>query len=168
MDFKRNGIVISVADQVIEQLVLERLQSQELAAEVATIQPGVLPRIGAEIAELGGVFAGVVRGAEGQSDYYLIVGPEAPSKLEWRAANEWADTVEHLGFADFTIFSRREQAICFGNVPELFQKEWYWSSEQPAAYSNFAWAQFFLYGYQGYYFKDDDYRARAVRRVPIQ
>jgi len=171
MDFKRNGIVISVADLVIEQLVLERLRAAEQIIARPTLQPGVLPRIGAEITELGGVFAGVARGnellAEGEPDYYLIVGPEASSKLEWKPACDWAESVKHLGFADFSLTTRKEQALCFANVPELFQKEWYWSSEQRAGYSDDAWYQYFDYGYQDFALKGSFYRARAVRRVPI-
>lgn len=155
MDFKRNGIVVSVSDQVVEQLVLERLRGEEARPQIVMARAGVFPRIGAEVAELGGVFAGVARGSASDNDYYLIVGPEAPSKLEWQPANEWADTVEHLGFSDFTLFNRREQAICYGNVPELFQKEAYWSNEQLASGSGYAWYQDFDDG-------DQYYAARAT------
>jgi hypothetical protein len=168
MELKRNGITVTVSDQVLEQLVLEKLHGDQPRKLFVTAAPGTLPRIGAELAELGGVFAGVVRGLAGESDYYLIVGPEAPGKLEWQPALDWADGVTHLGFSDFALFNRREQSICFGNVPELFQKEWYWSSEQHAARSDYAWVQYFYDGNQSTGLKGLYYRARAVRRVPIQ
>ena len=56
----------------------------------------------------------------------------------------------------------------YANVPELFQKEWYWSCEQHAGHSDDAWAQTFSYGTQSYWSKDSyAFRARAVRRLPI-
>jgi hypothetical protein len=50
-------------------------------------------------------------------------------------------------------------------VPELFQKEWYWSCEQHADDSDYAWYQFFGYGNQNNWHKGSNNRARAVRRV---
>lgn len=164
MEIIRNGITVFVSDHVLTQLVLDKLRDDEPAKPV---QPGTLPRIGAEVVEMGGVFAGVARGANGAPDYYLIVGPTAPSTLEWQKAIDWAEGVEAHGFDDFTLPTRKEQALMFANLPELFEKEWYWSSEQLASLSYYAWAQIFYDGFQSYSLKVYDFRARAVRRVPI-
>jgi hypothetical protein len=151
MDFKKNGIVVSVSDQIIEQLVLERLRDDQSATRVHNMvfmtMGASLPPVATEVKELGGVFAGVVRGID-RGDYLLIVGPEAPGKLEWKPANDWAAGVTHLGFSDFALFNRREQAICYANVPDLFQPEWYWSSEQYAGDEHYAWMQDFSGGIQ--------------------
>ena len=63
--------------------------------------------------------------------------------------------------------SRAEQSICFANVPELFDKDHYWSNTVHAAHAAHAWYQTFYDGYQRYWHKDYALRARAVRRVAI-
>lgn len=50
---------------------------------------------------------------------------------------------------------------------EAFEADVYWTSTQHAAISLFAWAQWFLYGYQDGSGKDYKLRARAVRSVAI-
>jgi hypothetical protein len=50
---------------------------------------------------------------------------------------------------------------------QAFDPEWYWSSTQHAAYSDYAWFQLFDNGHQYYDFKSAELRARAVRRLPI-
>lgn len=165
MEITLKGIQVSISEQAIRQLVLEKLNGDERAA---TVKPGTLPRIGAEIIEMGGVFAGVARGVNGEPDYYLIAGPAASGSLPWQKATDWADGVEAHGFNDFALPTRKEQALLFANAPELFEKEWYWSSEQHAGISVYAWVQSFNGGNQGASVKDDNNRARAVRRVPIQ
>jgi hypothetical protein len=49
---------------------------------------------------------------------------------------------------------------------EAFEGEWYWSSSQFSA--DYAWYQYFYDGYQNYYDKLYEFRARAVRRLIIQ
>ncbi len=44
---------------------------------------------------------------------------------------------------------------------------WYWSSSQHAAYSDYAWLQYFGNGLQNYGHKSTTCRARAVRRIKI-
>ena len=50
---------------------------------------------------------------------------------------------------------------------EAFSDNWYWSSTQHAANSDYAWFQGFDDGFQGYEGTDDKLRARAVRRSII-
>lgn len=115
----------------------------------------------------GGVFAGIVRGRDGAPDYYLIVGPELGA-MSWEKAQEAAAALEVDGHKDFELPYRTEQAVMYGNVPELFEKRWYWSQEQYAGDADCAWAQRFRYGLQYWCGKDDVFRARAVRRVSIK
>jgi hypothetical protein len=58
--------------------------------------------------------------------------------------------------------------VLYGNVPELFAKEWYWSSTQFAGGEECAWCQKFRNGGQYYTPKSAQLRARAVRRAPIE
>jgi hypothetical protein len=83
------------------------------------------------------------------------------------------------GHDDWFIPSRQDLLVIKGNEAdagetfaedgaEAFDRDdWYWSSTQFAAYSDYAWMQDFINGFQSYYHKDDTYRARAVRRVAI-
>lgn len=69
---------------------------------------------------------------------------------------------------DFYLPAKGEIAICFANVPELFQKTWYWSSTQSAGGRYGAWGQNFFDGDQDVTSKDYEGRCRAVRRLVIQ
>jgi hypothetical protein len=127
-----------------------------------------LPRLGAPFPGQGGLFAGLARGENGAPDYLLIFGPEAEAELHWQPAMEWAAALDIDGHKDFTLPTRAEQAILFGTVRDQFQSDWYWSREQHAADSVYAWLQNFSNGNQSYDHKSDTYRARAVRRLIIQ
>jgi len=50
---------------------------------------------------------------------------------------------------------------------QAFEESWYWTSTQYAGTSDCAWVQDFGSGDQHCRFKDGNYRARAVRRLPI-
>lgn len=50
---------------------------------------------------------------------------------------------------------------------QAFEAAWYWSSTQHVSYSGFAWGQDFYDGYQVSVRKHRQFRARAVRRLPI-
>ncbi len=137
----------------------------------ATIEPIIVtpPSIGAFWSEQGGIYAGIVGGKNGEPDYYLI---HAPSDFEltdinWTNAIE-AEKKEINGFNDWSLPDRREARLLFINSQDSFDTdEWYWTSEQHANDSDYAWMQNFDDGYQDYYHKSYEYRARAVRRLLI-
>ena len=52
-------------------------------------------------------------------------------------------------------------------MKDQFKPEWHWLREQHASHSGFAWTQDFDGGYQLNASKLFNYRARAVRRLPI-
>lgn len=84
------------------------------------------------------------------------------SEVEHPAA-QWAHELTIGKFDDFYLPARRELSLMYANVPELFKKEWRWSSTQ---YSEaYAWIQTFDAGDQNTYWKAHYTRARAVRRV---
>jgi hypothetical protein len=127
----------------------------------------IAPKIGEPLDYEGGIYAGIVRGDPGQPDYRLIVHAEGNPKVNWADAGTWAAALEADGHQDFTLPKRKEQAVLFGNVPELFEPAWYWSNAQYEHYGDYAWIQGFYGGGQDYYRKVNHCRARAVRRVPI-
>lgn len=50
---------------------------------------------------------------------------------------------------------------------EAFARDIYWTSTQHASDSDYAWLQYFNYGYQNYWYKSDKFRARLVRRLSL-
>lgn len=129
-----------------------------------------VPRIGERWRGQGGIYAGIMRGRDGAPDYHLLVGDavELLRPIPWDKAMAAVKDMEGDGHKDYTLPFRAEQALQFANVPELFEPEWYWSCEQPASVSDYAWMQSFGYGIQYGYHKSGSHRARAVRRLVIQ
>jgi len=161
----------------------------------------VPPSIGEAWPSQGGVYAGMMRGENGQPDYHLIVPSVDPhavveqaeiKEIKWGSAGKeetaatserdglantraliasdndhpaarWASNLELYGHRDWYLPARRELALCYATVPELFEKSgYYWSSSQYSAYN--AWRQDFAYGGQDFGHKGYALRARAVRR----
>lgn len=127
-------------------------------------RPG-LPEIGKAWPEQGGIYAGAQIGRDGGPDYFLIVGPEHESLLNWKDAREWAAGIVAEGHRDFSLPFRDEQLALFDRVRDLFKLTWYWSCEQHVSHSHHAWYLYFLNGYQDDCDKGIQGRARAVRRV---
>lgn len=78
-------------------------------------------------------------------------------------AAEWAAGLSVSGHHDWYLAARRESALCYANLPELFDKAWYWTSTQYSP--DDAWLQYFYNGSQGSHGKHGVFRVRAVRRV---
>lgn len=64
--------------------------------------------------------------------------------------------------------TRLELSLMWANCRDQFKKDWYWSNEQHAAFSDYAWCQGFGHGYQSGSHTHDELRARAVRRLIIE
>lgn len=124
-----------------------------------------LPCIGEVWQDEGGVFAGLARGINGAPDYCVIVGPEMPERRKWDLAIAFAQGIDIDGKSDYALPTRKEQALMFANVPELFKGEIYWSCEQHAADRDYVWGRGFGDGLQGYWTKDYEFCACAVRRL---
>lgn len=70
------------------------------------------------------------------------------------------------GLADWYVPSRAEMWALRANVPELFEKDWYWTSTQDGSYD--AVAQHFAYGGSYWGGKDGRFRFRPVRKIHLQ
>ena len=123
------------------------------AAALATIPAA----IGAAFA--GGIYAGIIRGVAGAPDQHLVLLPGDADDVDWDAAVAFAASVGG------ELPTRAEQALLFANLKDQFKPRWYWSSEQ--AGPSHAWHQGFDGGYQYYYYRSYEGRARAVRRLEI-
>ena len=104
-------------------------------------------------------YAGIII-VEGNPTHHLVLLP-GDIKADWEKAKTWA--AKQGG----ELPTRREQALLFANVPEEFKPVWYWSGEQHAANSDYAWCQNFIYGDQILNDILNELRARSVRRLPI-
>lgn len=156
-----------------------------------------LPMFGALLASHGGHFGGILRGtaADGSEDFALIVAEQsaeiedatwsedyttiagADSKTDGRANTEamaaaglqLAQRIKALdlgGHTDWYLPAAAELRALSATVPELFnQQDYYWSSSQSSRYD--AWCQDFEYGSSTASSKDDEFRARPVRRVQL-
>ena len=115
----------------------------------------------AENLKPGEHYGGLILGQNGDPDYHLFVLPGEAEKVIWSKAREWAKKVGG------ELPTRREQSLLLANLKEQFKGVWYWSCEQHAAYSDYAWFQNFSRGSQDGTSVDDKLRARAVRRLAI-
>lgn len=162
MQLNIKGIAITVDEAAVAALIRDKLLEE--TPSFPDLHVVDVPRIGEPYA--GGIYVGIGRAVDG-SQHHLIVGPAADKSLNWKDALAWAEQLTEGNCEDWQLPTRRDQSLCFANVPELFEKECYWSCEQYAGNGAFAWYQLFGYGYQDYGRKGDELRARAVRRLAI-
>jgi len=111
--------------------------------------------------EPGEKYVGTIISADGSRNHHLILLPGEIENSKWKKAMEWAESIGG------ELPDRCEGALLFATMKDEFKPEWYWTREQPASDSTYAWSQGFLSGRQGFYTKTDGCRARAVRRLEI-
>lgn len=107
----------------------------------------------------GEQYAGLLLGKNGFPDRHIVLLPGEAQAVNWDDARKFAAD------AGGELPTCREQSLLFANLPEEFEKSWYWSGEQRGSGS--AWCQYFGDGYQNWHDTYDECRARAVRRVAI-
>lgn len=152
----------------------------------------VVPGAGGRLA---GIMRGSVVDGARQPDYALIVSDAPAGdlgKLKWGTYGEevpgaasltdgLANTLAMIaakcpaalavsklkidGHKDWYIASRTEMWAARGNVPELFKKEWHWTSTQDSRSD--AFAQDFEDGSSTWIGKGNEFRVRAFRRIPL-
>ena len=109
----------------------------------------------------GEIYIGTIINADG-TGHHTILLPGDMDDANWKAATTWAKQ------KGGTLPDRVEQAMLFKHFKGEFKPNWYWSDTQHPGDESYAYVQRFDGGYQDWTHKDDDYRARAVRRLPIQ
>ena len=96
------------------------------------------------------------------NDQHIILLPGDNDDANWQDALDWAKSIGG------DLPNRIEQAMLWANHRDLFKKDWYWSNETHHSESGWAWHQYFFNGLQGLNRKNDECRARAVRRLEIE
>jgi hypothetical protein len=107
----------------------------------------------------GEVYVGLIVDAD--KGHHVILLPGDHDSINWKDAMARAESIGG------DLPDRVEQALMFATMRNQFKPEWYWSNTQHASYSDFAWGQNFGNGLQDSSHKVVNYRARAVRRLPI-
>lgn len=108
----------------------------------------------------GETYIGAIVKADG-AGHHIVLLPGHNNAASWQAQMEWAKSIGG------NLPSRIEQAMLFAYHHDAFRPTRYWSNEQHAANSDYAWYQNFLNGSQFYDHTNFKLRARAVRRVSI-
>lgn len=153
------------------------------------------PRIGDFWKDQGGIYAGLMRGENGQPDYHLIVATDEGSEateIAWGAAgqaeagacSEWDGLANTLALAESEHSHRAAEWAATRDIGG--HRDFYLPSRRelrlcwvnvPELFADawywsstqyspgHAWLQAFVGGSQGVGHKDYEYRARAVRRV---
>lgn len=159
---KTVDVTTKVYEQTVEDLELAGVIKavNKLSRESAPISQllSAAPQIGSPWE--GGIYAGVARGTP---DCRLIVGEQAPKRMTWQQGLDWAKSIGN----GWRLPMPPEQALCYANVPELFEKEWYWSAKPYEGDAGYAYAQAFGYGYQHDCRKDGECKVRLVRTISI-
>ncbi len=93
---------------------------------------------------------------------HTVLLPGDADPAPWEAQMAWAKSIGG------DLPNRIEQAMLFASFKDQFKQEAYWSNQQHASDSGYAWCQSFDGGLQMISLKDNGLRARAVRRLVIQ
>lgn len=93
---------------------------------------------------------------------HTVLLPGDADPAPWEAQMAWAKSIGG------DLPNRIEQAMLFASFKDQFKQEAYWSNQQHASDSGYAWCQSFDGGLQIISLKDNGIRARAVRRLAIQ
>ena len=109
----------------------------------------------------GQLYAGIVTDKDGNPTHHLVLLPGDIADSGWNESMDWA------GKAGGDLPTRQELHLLLANLKGKFKSDWYWSNEQDAGLSSFAWLQYFGDGDQNYGRKSYLRRACVVRRLVI-
>jgi len=124
------------------------------------------------VATLKAIIAAMPEVAANEFNAGLVIDPKTGAPTHWLIDVDGEAEVTHKEGVDrapagLDLPTRREQSLLMANAGHRFQKRYYWSKEEYAGYSDYAWFQYFGDGYQYGAVKDNRYLARFVRRVAI-
>lgn len=108
----------------------------------------------------GEIYVGAIGDQAGNLTHIILL-PGDNDDATWKKQLAWAKK------QGGDLPTRLELSLMWTNCRDQFKKDWYWSNEQHAANSDYAWCQIFGHGYQVSLHTGLKLRARAVRRLPI-
>ena len=104
------------------------------------------------------VYVGGTIGPDGRITHTILMSEE-------RLVDNWDAGMMFAQQQGGDLPNRIEQAMLWAHHRKLFRERYYWSNEQFAHDSGYAWGQSFYYGNQSRWHKAVKGMARAVRRV---
>lgn len=122
----------------------------------------------AETGELATTTWGKINRVTGAESYVDGLANTEAMAASGSALAQWARALRIGDCDDWYIPSRLEALLAFGELQSAFQHDWYWTSTQYASIAGDAWLQSFGFGTQNFVRKDNELRARAVRRLVIE
>ena len=180
-----NGATLALPDDAAAQRLIECLRNESQPAAASR------PRIGEYFRCQGGIYVGDFMGGDDTVYGLLMADPvEVPPVLmsRWGAEDahdlsEWdgLDNTKRLrdkslaakmasdykadNHHDFYLPSRREMMIALANLPDFFEKEWYWTSTTFGGHET--WAVDFKQGEVGYHSREDAFWVHPFRRFAL-
>jgi len=112
--------------------------------------------------------AGATDHYDGQANTKALLqdGTEHPAALWASQVTTDREPYTMAGHADYYLPAHNELMLMWICAPQLFEKNgWYWTSTQYSPYS--AWVQGFEHGTSTIDYKDNEFRAVAVRRLVL-
>ncbi|HAF43451.1 MAG TPA: DUF1566 domain-containing protein [Gallionellaceae bacterium] len=107
----------------------------------------------------GEIYAGAIVKPDGTGHHVILIDGDNDD-ADWQTQMDWAKSIGG------DLPDRVEQSMLYAHLKDRFQEYWYWSNTKHDD-TRFAWRQVFHYGYQGSISTNNQFRARAVRRVAI-
>ena len=99
---------------------------------------------------------------------YRNLKPTTESNYVWRAGDNPSSVPAGYPYTETSPAQTAVAAFQAGGAEAFDDESYYWSSTQSESYSYDAWVQSFGNGNQYDYLEDDEFRARAVRRMKVQ
>lgn len=93
--------------------------------------------------------------------YHIILLPDDNDNASWDDQMAWAKGIGG------DLPNRSEMAMLWTNHRDQFQTDWYWTNELLLENREWAWYHYFDDGTQRINYWLDQFRAKAVRRVPF-
>lgn len=169
MDLTINDVPIRIDDQHAQNIVRRFLTDNDRiewrnqfeawkrahSAGVAVVGGSLLSGL-----QPGEKLIGSYAGPDGKTTVAILL-PGEKKNVTWKDALAWARG------QGGDLPNRIEALLLFQHHRDEFQREVYWTNEQPADDSSSAWCQSFGNGTQTSWPQDYELMARAVRRVAI-
>lgn len=144
---------ITLTAKALARAILETHDGAPTPSRVDASLPAFIATVDGE------KYAGITIYEDKPAHLFLLPGDMDDAK--------WADAVTWAKKQGGDLPTRFDLLVLFKNLKSEFKPECYWSGEEPAGDSAYAWYQYFNDGGQDTWRKDYEFRARAVRRVPI-
>jgi hypothetical protein len=133
---------------------------QQLQATGDHFWPFVMPSVPKPSLNEGEIHAFSVIKSDGAIEHVILL-PGDNGSASWDEQMTWAKSIGG------DLPDRSELALLYKHLRDQFQGVWYWSNTQHASGSDYVWYQDFDGGYQFSNHKNDELRARAVRRSSV-